>query len=71
MAENLTMQNVTVAERTRFDRNNQAVPMVVVTYYLGSHGPFTLEYKKSEYNYNTVLADVDKVRQNIAPLLGA
>lgn len=69
-----TVHDVLISNQTQFDRAGAPSQVSVVTYYVGSHGPFTLTYRIGEGKPEKVRADmaeqVKQLRELLAPLEG-
>jgi hypothetical protein len=54
-----------VKQQNDINQLGKVVPMIIVTYTIGAHGPFTESWPKSEYNPATVKAFLQQQQQAI------
>lgn len=57
--------DITVREMPKFNRDSTVTVMMVYTYYVGKHGPFTLQYVKGQDAPVTVKADMQSQVQKL------
>ncbi len=49
-----------VSDSTRFNRDGSATPIKVLTYFVGTQGPFRIEYAAGEFSADKVNRDLEK-----------
>ena len=71
MAEtpNLTIQNVMVRQQPTFSQTGAIGQQVVVTFYAGIHGPFTLRYSPQQFTPEKARADMEHQAVELRRLL--
>jgi hypothetical protein len=57
-ANELQIRDVTISQQPMFKANGKVQDTKIVTYYIGSHGPFRKEYPAAEYDVQKVKADM-------------
>ncbi len=69
-ANKLRVNNVRVTQTTTFDRNFQATPVKVVSYFVDHHGPFELRYSPPAAGTpEAIKADMDRQVLELRTLL--
>jgi hypothetical protein len=58
--QGLDVHDTQVSEVTRYDAQGRPVRFTVVTYSIGNHGPYTMEYAADQATPDRVNADMDK-----------
>lgn len=57
-----------ISQTTTADANGRAIPAIAVEYTVGSHGPFTETFPKTEFTAQTVAAKLAEVANHIEQL---
>jgi hypothetical protein len=54
------VHDMTVAQTAKFSLTGQVSPIIRVTYYIGTHGPFTDDYQQSGYTAEMAKAGIQR-----------
>lgn len=63
--EEFRVENYRVRDDFRYERNADPVPVVVVTFYLGRHGPFTERFDKAAFSAEAFNQRVEQLRAQL------
>lgn len=55
---NYAVQNVSTSQTTRLDATNKPVTFTVVTFFIGSNGPFSLTFAPGQYSSDAVVQNI-------------
>lgn len=58
MDNTLTVHDVTVSDTVAFGAGGNAIPKTAVTFFVGTHGPFRLQYDKAQATADRINMDI-------------